>query len=210
MAGVVSMKVFIDLFAGLGGASEAFYQHPDWFVIRMDNNPELLEHTKGLLMCDLSDTQRAISMIESYFVNRCHLDCERLVIWASPPCVQYSLANSRRTPDDFDNTLLLAALDIIEHFKPDEWIIENVKGAIEEFNDIIGQPWRQRINAFFLWGEFRLLAFKDISDTKHSKLTAKGSRSMRPNYRALIPFVVSTALLNVFEHQRTLLDWMEE
>ena len=201
------MKVFVDLFAGLGGASEAFYQHPDWFVIRIDNNPELLEHTKGLLMCDLSDTERAIAMLESYLIPN---DYERLVIWASPPCVQYSLANPTRTPDDFDNTLLLSAIEIIEHFKPNEWIIENVKGAIEEFNDIIGQPWRQRINAFFLWGEFGLLAFKDIADTKHSKLTAKGSRSLRPNYRALIPYAVSLALLNVFEHQRTLLDWMKE
>lgn len=201
------MKVFVDLFAGLGGASEAFFQHPDWHVIRIDNAEYLLEHTQGLTICDLSNTERAISMIENMIPE---LVSGEIVFWASPPCQQYSIANPTRSPDDFDNTLVLAALEIIEHFQPDAWIIENVKGAIEEFNDIIGHPWRQRINAFYLWGEFGLLAFKDISDTEHKKLDAKGSRLLRPNMRALVPYPVSLALLNVFEHQRTLLDWMDE
>jgi site-specific DNA-cytosine methylase len=201
------VKVFVDLFAGLGGASEAFFQHPDWHVIRIDNAEYLLEHTQGLTICDLSNTERAISMIENMIPE---LVSGEIVFWASPPCQQYSIANPTRSPDDFDNTLVLAALEIIEHFQPDAWIIENVKGAIEEFNDIIGHPWRQRINAFYLWGEFGLLAFKDISDTEHKKLDAKGSRLLRPNMRALVPYPVSLALLNVFEHQRTLLDWMDE
>jgi site-specific DNA-cytosine methylase len=204
------VKVFVDLFAGLGGASQAFYDHPEWHVIRLDNEEFLLEHTQGLTICDLSDTERAISMIEAHFVNQCHLNCEKLVIWASPPCQQYSFANAQRSPDDFDHTLVLAALEIIEHFQPDAWIIENVKGAIEDFNDIIGHPWRQRINAFYLWGEFGLLAFKDVSDMEHKKLDSKGSRLLRPNMRALVPYPVSMALLNVYEHQRTLLDWMDE
>jgi site-specific DNA-cytosine methylase len=200
------MKVMIDLFAGLGGASQAFYEHPNWHVIRIDDNTDLLEHTQGLTICDLSDTGRAISMIEAIIDDE---EPHQLVIWASPPCQQYSLANSTRTPEEFDNTLVCAALTIIEHFKPDAWVIENVKGAIEEFNDLIGDCWRQRINAFFLWGNFPLLAFKDISDTHHKKLDAKGSRLLRPNFRALVPYPVSLAFLNVFEHQRTLLDWLD-
>ena len=204
------VKVFIDLFAGLGGASQAFMEHPEWKVIRIDNNQDLLSETDGLQIMDLTQTDEVIRMIESQFVNGCSLNCEKLVIWASPPCQQYSIANPTRTPEDFDNTLLLSTLHIIEHFNPDAWIIENVKGAIEEFNDIIGQPWRQRINAMFLWGDFGLLAFKDIDSIRHHrKLDAKGSRKLRPNFRALVPFPVSLALLNVFEHQRTLLDWME-
>jgi len=199
------VKVFVDLFAGLGGASEAFYQHHEWNVIRIDNMEELLEHTRGLTICDLSDTERAISMIDALIGTR--MSDDELVIWASPPCQQYSLANSTRSPDDFDNTLVLAALEIIEHFQPDAWIIENVKGAIEEFNDLIGSSWKQRVGAFYLWGEFTLLAFKDQADTDHKKLDAKGSRLLRPNYRALVPYPVSLALLNSFEHQTKLFDY---
>lgn len=200
------MKVFVDLFAGLGGASQAFFEHPDWFVIRLDNQEFLLEHTQGLTMCDLSDTDRAVSMIEALFDRS---RCELLVVWASPPCQQYSFANAQRSPDDFDNTLVCAALEIIARLDADAWIIENVKGAIEEFNEIVGHPWRQRINAFYLWGEFGLLAFKDVADTEHKKLDSKGSRLLRPNMRGKVPYPVSLALLNVFEHQRTLLDWIE-
>ena len=35
------MKIFVDLCCGLGGASEAFQQDPDWLVIRIDNNEDL-------------------------------------------------------------------------------------------------------------------------------------------------------------------------
>ena len=198
------MKVFVDLFAGLGGASEAFYRHPDWMVIRIDNMPELVELTPGLLMCDISDTERCIQMISSYLTNQTFTE---FVIWASPPCQQYSMANAKRSPDDFDNTLVMAAIEIIEHFKPRHWVIENVKGAIKEFDDIIGQPWTQRIGAFYLWGNFPMLAFQNRSDTIHKKLDAKGSRLLRPNYRALVPYPVSLALLNSFEHQQSLKQW---
>lgn len=200
-------KTFVDLFAGLGGASQAFFEHHEWDVIRIDNQEFLLEHTQGLTICDLSDTERAISMISNLIGSR--MADDTLVIWASPPCQQYSFANAQRSPDDFDHTLVEAALEIIEHFRPDAWIIENVKGAIEDFNEIVGHPWRQRINAFYLWGEFGLLAFKDVADTEHKKLDSKGSRLLRPNMRGKVPYPVSLALLNVFEHQRTLLDWME-
>lgn len=201
------MKVFIDLYAGFGGASEAFMNDSNWLVIRIDNNRDLLEHTEGLQIMDISDTDNVIRMIESQFENRCHLNCEKLVIWASPPCQQYSFANAARAPDDFDNTLLLSAIKIIEHFNPDHWIIENVKGAIEEFNDIIGMEWRQRVSAFFMWGKFPLLSFRDYSDTEHSKWDAKGSRKLRPNYRSKLPLKISEALKDSFEHQRSILDY---
>ena len=77
------MKVFIDLFSGLGGASQAFEDSPDWRVIKIDNNRELIEHNRGLQIMDIGDTEEVIRMIESQFPNGCHLNCEKLVIWAS-------------------------------------------------------------------------------------------------------------------------------
>ena len=167
----------IDLFAGLGGASQAFVDDPNWFVIRIDNNPILLEHTEGLILSDIADVDRTMAIIHRRILDyRNNLDVtgdpneiilEKLVIWASPPCVQYSLANMNRDPDNFDHTLAQAALTIIDQMNPDAWIIENVKGAIESFNKIIGLPWCQSIGPIFLWGQFPILSFKDASSRTH-------------------------------------------
>jgi len=35
------MKLMLDLFSGLGGASEAFMDHDGWQVTRFENNPDL-------------------------------------------------------------------------------------------------------------------------------------------------------------------------
>ena len=50
------------------------------------------------------------------------------VVWASPDCVQYSIARTRaKTPRDFEKAdkLVQSCLDIIEHLKPQLWFIEN-------------------------------------------------------------------------------------
>ena len=46
------MKVFIDLFSGLGGAAAAFDADPSWTTIKIDNNPILAEHNRGLILMD--------------------------------------------------------------------------------------------------------------------------------------------------------------
>ena len=53
------MKIFIDLFCGLGGASSAFVG-TDWRVIRIDNNPDLLEHVKGMWLLDMKDVKNVL------------------------------------------------------------------------------------------------------------------------------------------------------
>ena len=117
------MNIFIDLFSGLGGASAAFERSPNWHCIKIDNNPELLEHNRGLWLYDISDTQEVINAIHSH----CNpFDADKLVIWASPPCTQFSWArqngeNPRRmgqTADDFDLTLLESTRQIIEALEP--------------------------------------------------------------------------------------------
>ena len=49
------MKVFIDLFSGLGGASAAFDGDRFWHTIKIDNNPELVPLNRGLKLMDLAE-----------------------------------------------------------------------------------------------------------------------------------------------------------
>ncbi len=201
------MKVFIDLFAGLGGASQAFYDSPEWYVIRIDNNEALLEYTKGLCILDISDFEGTKQVIKQLLPRH----VEKLVIWASPPCVEFSNAynapkgKATRAGEDFSPSLacILAALDLIDYFEPHHWIIENVKGAIEYFNEEIGHAYRQRIGQFFLWGNFPLIALKDST---HRSLTKPDRRwsPIRPNIKAKIPIEYSQAILTSIDNQTTL------
>jgi site-specific DNA-cytosine methylase len=205
---VDGLNICLDLFAGLGGASSAFIDDPDWVVIRIDNNPELLEHTEGLIISDIANIKRTLPIIhaviesvkESYHIGK-------FVIWASPPCVQYSFANMNRDPDNFDNTLLIRTLEYIDRLNPDAWIIENVKGAIETFNDIVGMNWVQSVGPVFMWGQFPVLAFEDAAHRKHKKMLNSGTRALRPNIRALVPFEVSDAYKKAVLYQTRLTNW---
>jgi len=74
-------KHFLDLFSGLGGASEAFVQDLDhWTVLRIDNNPLL-----GGVPFTIIDDIRNIK--PNYGV---YLDAKIECIWASPPCREFS------------------------------------------------------------------------------------------------------------------------
>ena len=205
------MKVFIDLFSGLGGAASAFDEDPSWHVIKIDNNPELLEHNRGLQIMDISDTQEVIRMLESQFQNGCHLNCDKLVIWASPPCQEFSWARADRmqgqTAEEFDMTLLESTRQIIEHFQPEFWVIENVHGAKPIFNEELELNPRQEIGSIVLWGEFPLIGIRTRDDWMHRKLEAKGSRTLRPNNRAIIPYAVSEGLKSAIDEQKTLFDF---
>jgi len=208
------MKVFIDLFCGLGGASEAFRKHPNWKVIAIDNNPILLPHVHGLILADVHDTDNIKSIITALLFE--HTDeIEQIVVWASPPCTEFSLANANR-PDEPDMTSVMAAKDIIDWIAYGEdtskmnplWCIENVKGAIDWFNEELEIPWHQRVGPMFLWGTIPWIDFIDAEDREFRKGDSnKGSRALRPNLRALVPYSLSKSLLDRLDQQRTLHDY---
>jgi len=197
------MKVMIDLFAGLGGASTAFWNHPDWLVLRIDNNEDLLPYTKGLIMADITDFDAVCAIIDALMPE----EVEQLVIWASPPCLEFSNAFSsprskaQRAGLDYSPSMdcLFAALDIIEHYSPEIFWIENVRGATKYFEEEIG-TFRQRIGQFFLWGQFPLIALREA---RHRYLTKPDKRHspIRANIRAEIPEEISKAVLASIEFQ---------
>lgn len=205
------MKVFIDLFCGLGGASEAFMAAPGWKVIRIDNNEVLIPHVHGMILADVHDIYNIQTIISALLFE--HMDkITQIVIWASPPCTEFSLANANR-PDEPDMTSVMAAKEIIDWIVNSEeqfpkttvWAIENVKGAISWFNEELEMPWHQRIGPFFLWGTIPWIDFRDADDKLHRKGDSdKGTRALRANMRALIPLDVSKSLLDTLENQTKL------
>jgi len=208
------MKVFIDLFCGLGGASSAFSAAPGWKVIKIDNNPVLLPHVHGMILADVHEVEQTYTIIERLLFEHRH-EIEQIVVWASPPCTEFSLANQNR-PEEPDMSLLLAALDVMDRVKMMVelvdieflWAVENVKGAIDYFNETIERPWHQRIGPFFLWGNIPWIDFRDADDKLHKKTGLnKGTRALRPNIRAKIPDAVSQALLDSLELQTKLTDF---
>lgn len=195
------MKVFVDLFSGLGGAAKAFDESDEWCTLKIDIKEELIEHNRGLILLDISRVDEVVRIIRAYLE---HLAPTKLVVWASPPCEQFSYANAARNPDDFDMTLFDAAMSIIKTLDPDHWILENVRGARSVFSEELGQQPTQEIGSVILWGNFPLIPIAERDAYEHKKMSAKGSRVLRPNYRALIPYAISKGLRDSIDHQRTL------
>jgi len=194
-------KVFVDLFSGLGGAARAFDESNHWCTLKIDIKEELIEHNRGLILLDISRVDEVIRIIRAYLDN---LAPTKLVIWASPPCEQFSYANASRNPDDFDMTLFDAAAEIIKTLEPDHWVLENVRGARSVFSEELGQQPTQEIGSVILWGNFPLIPIAERDAYEHKKMSAKGSRVLRPNYRALIPYEISKGLRDAIDCQTTL------
>jgi len=204
------MKV-LDLFSGLGGASQAFVNRGHE-VLRIENSPLLSEvpHTQIMCVFELRD------FLEENNFARSHTHFSNVdLIWASPPCDEFSLAfsaphaiHSRENPNEPyepDMSYLEATLDIIRILKPRFWVIENVRGASKFFSEMIGSQPRQILgNAQFLWGNYPLICppsylTKSQIDKRHSPL--------RANIRAKIPIEISEALLASIESQKCILDY---
>jgi len=191
----------LDLFSGLGGASQSFLEN-GWEIDRIENNPALgyVAHTK---IQDVRNWMDDLEIPAGYYD----------LIWASPPCLEFSMAyNAPKSVARRDNIqfepnmqLMLEAQRIIQAFQPKYWVIENVMGAQEFFNPILGKP-TQIINSFCLWGKFPRICMPP--NYKHLKHDVGSKNPMRANVRALIPIEVSEQLRRAIEEQTTLEDWL--
>lgn len=190
------MKLFLDLCSGLGGASEAFASNPTWVVIRIENN-EILDSVPHTRILDVKQWLNWINDIpfEAF---------EAVVIWASPPCREFS--DGYHSPKSIaardgelgeyepDMEIFDACREIIEYVSPQYWVIENVKGASPYFIEEIG-PHRQRIGPFLLWGCFPFIDVGPYFKHEKSKHDVHSSNPLRANIKAKIPIQVSAALM---------------
>ena len=124
-------------------------------------------------------------------------------IWASPPCTEYSVAKTIGVRDiEGANEVVQQTLDILEHFEPKYWMIENPQtGLLKDqlcmyglpFVDVdyckYGMPYRKRTriwNNVFQWKP-RPLCMRDCFSMdeggKRHKATAQRGPSMRGDAR---------------------------
>jgi hypothetical protein len=198
------MPRMLDICSGLGGASQAFID-AGWEVIRLENNPMLTDpeskyYVSETTHCDILET--------AYIGETGFFD----FIWASPPCTDFSdaisspssLARNNNLPFTPDTRIALKVKEMIQHYDPKYWCVENVRGSRKEFSKIFGPPW-QIIMPFFLYGKF-----PRVHEIKHTKkaVDVSSNHPLRANIHGKIPYQLSENFLHAIETQTTLEDWM--
>lgn len=164
----------LDLFAGTGSASAAMRER-GWRVVRV----ELDRSHRPDVVGDVAHLP-----IRGQFE----------LIWASPPCTEYSRWSMPWLPKVApDKTLWEASLDAIARLRPRWWVIENVRGASSWW----GPPVRT-YGPIFLWGDF-----PDFhADVPFFKERLAGKDRVK---RAATPYAVSRALALACEREAALL-----
>ena len=197
------MPVVWDLCSGLGGWSEAFVQSDQWEVVRIDSS-ELVKHVPFTHQLDVKE-----------WLDWCDDFPRPDLVVASPDCREFSFGYSspkskaRRAGEDFtpDTSVVQACKDIIDHFSPQWWALENVIGAIEDISPLLGPP-KQIHGPFVIWGTIPYLVNLNLDHTKAS-VDVHSANPLRRNLKAMIPFEISFSLLDTWRSQKTLVEWSE-
>lgn len=182
--------LMIDLFSGLGGASEAFVQHPKWDVVRVEIS-EHCSHVPGTIIGDVMDDNLITSLPSNVDV-----------LWMSPPCTEFSTAR-RPQVENPSLDLVKRCIDIVNLLEPSIWVLENVKGSIKHLTPILGEPRLIIRGTYVLWGNFPLF---NVKLPNHSKMENDtwSSDPLRPQRRAYVPFEISEALRQSIQYQTKL------
>lgn len=197
------MKTMLDLFSGLGGASEAFVQ-AGWNVIRVENNPKLqyVPFTRAWDVLDWANWAADLPQVD--------------LIWASPPCREFSNAYAapgpvaQREGKEYqpDMRLVQAAMEIIDFLDPKWWVLENVIGAKKYF-EFKETTSFQQIGPFCLWKSPSVPHITLPYEFEHLKKDNDtwSTDPLRANKKAMVPFEISFGLLGALTEQRTLEGW---
>jgi len=189
------MKIMLDFFAGLHGASRAFLKDEDWQVISIDNNIDLENITHQVDIFDF--------YLSEEFQELKKLDID--LIWCSPPCIEFYKVLRPYFPEHFGTDpnmdLVELSIQIIDELNPKTWVIENTKSGVKFIEPILGK-YRQCHGPFFLWGNFP--RFEADVDPGYKAKNDKRWDKLRSNIKAKIPYTISIGLKNAIENQKTL------
>ena len=203
--------LIIDLFSGLGGASESMMNSDAWDVIRIEKNADLANSVPNTFEFDIvEENDRLISDLEGKLGGHSY---SKIIIWASPECKEwsqgYASKKNKMLRDGIDYvpnmSQVLAIMRIIDRIRPDYWLLENVVGGIPFINLAIGPP-RLKHRPWIFWGDFPLFNI-DIDHNHKSKNDVSSRNPMRYWIRSKIPFDISDKLRLAIENQTTLGDF---
>ena len=100
-------------------------------------------------------------------------------------------------------------MKVIDAKNPTWWVVENVMGASKDFTEFLNKEPTQFIAPFMLWGNFpQLPFFQNKLKTPKNKNLMSGGGPMSANKRALIPFELSFELLQTWNQQTSLMEWL--
>ncbi len=115
------MKI-LELFSGTKSVSKAMSEHD---IVSLD----IIDKFKPTIVTDILTWNYQIYAPE-------HFD----VIWASPPCVEYSILknNTGMTVNlDLADSIVKKTIEIIRYFKPKKWFIENPQTSLLKSRDFM-------------------------------------------------------------------------
>lgn len=117
----------IDLFAGCGGLSKGFMDAGFDVILGVDNDEAALR-TFAHNHKNARTLNADLSKPETFDAIRKATDHRQIdLIIAGPPCQGFSLTGPRKF-DDERNKLYLAVFKVVQEFKPEAFVIENVNG----------------------------------------------------------------------------------
>lgn len=156
---------FIDLFAGCGGLSLGLEQ-AGFEVVFMNEIVETFASTY-LANHNLKEGQYFIGDINE--LNKCLDEYSDILknpvkpitlVCGGPPCQGFSMANRQRIIDDPRNQLYKAYLQFLSEVRPQFFIMENVKGMANKFDEIITN-FKEYLGEEYIY-DYRLLKVQDF------------------------------------------------
>ncbi|DBA34737.1 TPA_asm: DNA methyltransferase [Caudoviricetes sp. vir520] len=168
----------IDLFSGLGGFSEAFFQRGHE-VMRIEIDQKFKD-VPNTIIADVRNLPFRANLRPD-------------VLLMSPPCIEFCKESMpwTRTGNHPDMTLFEACLEAVKYFNPMWWILENVRGAAKYFKPYLGK-YQKRCGPYYLWGRFPIF----WTEVKKRKMSFPGQK---PELRSKIPFDLSFNLCYAIE-----------
>ena len=156
---------FIDLFAGCGclslGLEQAGFEVVfmneivDTFASTYLANHHLKEGQ--YFIGDINELNECLDKYSGIFKNP---DKPITLVCGGPPCQGFSMANRQRIIDDPRNQLYKAYLQFLSEIRPQFFIMENVKGMANKFDEIIAN-FKEYLGEEYLY-DYRLLKVQDF------------------------------------------------